>query len=251
MRGPRDRFKRKLAITGVFVLLSSLMQVLLPPSAFAATCDTSTNLQVAWASFSSSQPTSYEGVKAILTDRNGYSLCTTDTGINNFTTVWTMINGSNGYAQSGTMFRWSYGYCVKRWAEQTTSSGGFVETFTGGCSIPGEGHYYWQQTVPYGSGWHVRSNIDQTTIAETPYNPFTVWHTPFRVTFSSETYYSVNTIPGTVSTPEDFNGLEVQQLSDDQWLGACGHVNLSLSNYRPTLWGSDAPSCSHVRSWQK
>jgi hypothetical protein len=76
------------------------------------------NSQVAYSTnnyFGGPEPATYEGASAMITDRGGYVLCTTDTnGGTNFSTTWTMVFGSNGYAQSGTMYRWGYGSCVKR-----------------------------------------------------------------------------------------------------------------------------------------
>ncbi len=103
----------------------------------------------------------------MITDRGGYILCTTNTnGGMNFSTSWTIVFGtSGGYAQSGTMYRWGYGSCVKGWAEQATSSG-FADYYIGGCSNVGEHHRYWQQALYVNGNWVERSNLDTTIIRQ-------------------------------------------------------------------------------------
>lgn len=227
----------------------------LPQPAWAEACGTQQNLQTGWSTnhwTGGPEPMTYEGVSAVILDRGGYVLCTTDTnGGVNFSTTWTMVFGSSGgYAQSGTMYRWGYGTCVKRWAEQNWGSG-WADYYIGGCSNPGESHKYWQQALWTGSAWVERSNIDSTVIHQSSFSPFATWSTPFHVAFSAETYYAQSHIAGTATAKQDYSSMQVQSFANDGWYGSCGNANLGSYNYNPTRWGVDAPACNHVRTWTR
>jgi hypothetical protein len=242
-----------LTILALFLLVQAAI-VAFPQVASAEGCGAYQNLQTGFASNfwpGGPEPTSYEGASAVITDRGGYVLCTTDTnGQTNFSTSWTMIFGnSGGYAQSGTLYSWGDGSCVKRWAEQKqTPNGAWGDYYVGGCSNVGESHRYWQQTV-LTSDWKLRSNIDVTIIHESSWNPFVNWQYPFQVAYSAETDYAQSHIPGTSSAPQDWSSMQVQRLDDDSWVGTCGNVFLGKYNQNPGRWGNDGPNCDHSRSW--
>lgn len=87
--------------------------------------------------------------------------------------------------------------------------------------------------------WHLRSNIDSTVIAQTPWSPFAWCVRPFEVAFLAETKYAQTTIPGRPTAKQAWS------------YGTCGSANLAQINDNPGRWGSDSVSCSHVRAWTK
>jgi len=228
-------------------------QFVAPRTASAGACGTVFNHQAGYGTdfWTGSQPLAYEGVSANITDRGGYLLCTTNTnGGQNFSTSWTMVYGHNtAYAQSGTMYRFGYGSCGQRWAEQKQDDAHtFVDFYLGGCSNPGETHRYWQQALFVNGNWHVRSNIDTTVIRESSFSPFSNWTAPFGVGYSAESYFVENNIPGSLAAKQDYSTMQVQA-EDDKWYGSCGNVNLGRYNQNSSRWGVDSVSCSHVRTW--
>ncbi|TWP32065.1 hypothetical protein [Leekyejoonella antrihumi] len=235
------------------VLLIAALSLVAAPRAAAEACDARNNLQTGWASnfWNGTEPRSYEGVSAVILDRGGYVLCSTDTnGGWNFSTTWTMIvsNNLNGYAQSGTMYRFGYGTCVKRWAEQNSGSS-WADYYISGCSNVGESHKYWQSPYYTGSAWTMRSNIDTTLIHQSTFDPFAVWTRPFYVQYSAETYHSESHIPGTSTAKQDFSSMLIQDFYNNGWYGSCSNVYLGSYNGNPSRWGVDAPACNHVRMW--
>jgi hypothetical protein len=190
---------RRLTIVALFLLAQAVV-IAFPQAANAEGCGTNQNLQAGYSTnnWSGAEPLTYEGASAVILDRGGYVLCTTDTnGGTNFSTTWTMVFGNTGgWAQSGTMYRWGYGSCVKRWAEQMqTPNGAWGDYYIGGCSNVGESHRYWQQSLFVGSNWVMRSNIDTTIIHQSGWSPFANWATPFQVAYSAETWYAQSHIP--------------------------------------------------------
>jgi hypothetical protein len=233
--------------------LAAGMVIALPEAASAEACGSFSNRQVGWGTWAwtgGPQPYQYEGVSARITDEGGYVLCTTDQSGANFSTSWTMVfsNNSTGWAQSGTMYRYGYGSCVKRWSEQSANGTSWVDTEIAGCSIVGETHRYWQQTLFVNGAWRVRSNIDNTVIRQSTFSPFSSWVQPFHVSFSSETYYAESHVPGTVSFKQDYSDMQVQK-TNDLWYDSCTNVYLGRFNSNPARWSNDAPACNHVRSW--
>lgn len=234
------------------VLVTSLTTISVPAALATSGCSTAKNLQVGWSTsfWHNPEPMSYEGAGANITDRSGYVLCTTDSnpGVN-FVTSWVMIFGNNGLAQSGAMYRWGYGSCVHRWAEQVSPSGVQVDKDLGGCSAPGETHHYWEQSYYTGSAWVMRSNIDSTNIMQSAFSPYS-WGGSLQPEFSSEAYHYESQIPGSAASPEDWNGMQVQNLSNDNWYGTCGNANMGNYNGNANDWGQGAPHCDHITAWQ-
>ncbi len=226
----------------------------IPQALATVNCGTLVNTQVGFSTnnwHGAPQPSLYEGVSANLTDRFGYVLCDSDTRAGyNFVTTWDMIfsNDGTGYAQSGTMYRYGYNACVKRWAEQSFS-GVFADYYIGGCSNQGEAHDYWQQAIISGGSYVIRSNIDSTIIHQSTQNPFTYWTSPFQVGLDAESYYAINSIPGRDASREDYDGIQVQLLSNDSFVGSCGNVYLGQFNQNPTKWNVTAQTCSHTQTW--
>src|SRR5262245_55675886 len=72
--------------------------------------------------------------------------------------------GAGGWAQSGTMYRWGYGSCVKRWAQQSATGSNWNDYYLSGCSTVGESHRYWQELVFSNGAWRVRSRMDASLI---------------------------------------------------------------------------------------
>jgi len=220
--------------------------------AHAEGCGTHQNLQVGWRSNGgAAQAHEYEGSSVSMIDRGGYVLCTTDTNPGgNFSTAWVMIFGGNGLAQAGTMYRWGYGSCVKRWAEQSPPGGVNQDFEIGGCSVPNESHRYWNQAIYVNSAWRMRSNIDTTIIHQSSFSPF-AWTSPLHVAYDSETYYAQSHVPGTAANRQDYNALQVQ-LNDasNAFVTSCNYVHLYAVNQNPQRWGVTAPSCSHTQTWQ-
>jgi hypothetical protein len=221
-------------------------------SASAASCSAAKNLQATYYTgyYAGSQPDTYEGASAMLTDRGGYVLCTTDTnGGVNFSTSWVMIQtDASHYAQSGTMYRWGYGSCVKRWAEQTPPTGSFQDFYIGGCSSPGAVNRYWEQTLYVSSGWHVRSNIDTTIIRQSTFSPFDWPNGPIGLGFASETYHYESDIPGTSTNRQDWSSMQAQRFTNDQWYGTCNEAYFGKHVDNPA-WSNYAPHCDHTQAW--
>jgi len=239
----------------VMILMGAAALVPTAPNAQAIGCGTSGNYQVGWTTslWPGSQPRQFEGVKAVLTDRAGYGLCTTNTSGWNTNSNWTAIHGANpsSYAQSGTLFTWNDSYCVRFFAEQSLNGAWSRTTLQGVCSQPGEAHFVWQQTVFDGGAWRIRSNIDQTMLMKSTWNPFATWGSPFQVLTSSETHYPESRIPGSGTAPLSFSNLEIQDRQNHSWYGTCGNANFVSYNQNSGLWGSDAPSCNYTRNWHK
>lgn len=245
-------FKRGLGLVGILAVVSTML-VISAPSAAAASCSPAQNLQVGYSTvyWPHAQSMRYEGAMASILDRGGYVLCTTDPspGVN-FSTSWVMIQGGNGYAQSGTMYRWGYGTCVKRWAEQAAPGGGFQDFYVGGCSNVGETHRYWEQSYYTGSAWVIRSNIDTTVIRQSTFSPYS-WSGTLNVTFFSETYHEESNVPGSASSRQDWSLMQVQNYANDGWYTTCSNANMGVGNSNATSWGVGAPGCNHIQSWTK
>jgi hypothetical protein len=244
---------RHLTILALFLLVQAAI-VAFPQVASAEGCGTNQNLQAGYSTnfwTGGPEPLSYEGASAVILDRGGYVLCTTDTnGGTNFSTSWTMVFGNTGgWAQSGTMYRWGFGSCVKRWAEQRqTPTGAWGDYYVGGCSNVGESHRYWQQSL-FTTSWVMRSNIDTTIIHQSGWSPFANWQAPFQVAYSAETYYAQSHIPGFSSAPQDWSSMQVQRFDNDTFVDTCSNVFLGKFNQNSGRWGNDAPHCDHIRSW--
>lgn len=246
----------------ILAMLTSVIGLALPmsivgslaQSAATVNCGTFVNTQVGFSTnnwHGAPQPSTYEGVSANLTDRFGYVLCDSDTrGGFNFVTTRDMVfsNDGTGYAQSGTMYRYGYNGCVKRWAEQSFS-GVFNDYYIGGCSGQNETHDYWQQMVFSNGSYVVRSNIDSTIIHQSTQNPFAYWTRPLQVGLDAESYYAINSIPGRNASREDYDGIQVQLFSNDGFVGSCGNIYLGQFDQNPTKWNVTAPSCSHTQTW--
>jgi hypothetical protein len=246
---------RKTAALLCLLAASLVVEIVSPvPEAEAQqSCGTNVNTQVGFSTnnYQGSQPMRYDGVSARITDRPGYILCTTDTnGGTNFITTWDMVfsNSGNGYAQSGTMYRYGYAGCVKRWAEQNVSQGQ-QDYYAGGCSAENETHTYWQQIYNLGTSYAVRSNIDGTVLAQSPGNPYNYWQLPFQIALDAESYYPIEAIPGRNATRQDYDGIQVQRFTDDVFVGACGNINLGQFNNNPGRWNVTAPNCDHTQTW--
>lgn len=244
--GPVRRFL--LALLSALVLLGA--SVLAPPTAYAEACGMfASSLQAAWgtAGWAGTQPRTFEGSKVRLLDRGGYAPCSESST----TTIstWASIYGTGGYAQAGTFYINAFSGCVHRWAEQAWA-GTYQDYFIEGCSLPGETHDYWNQSV-YTNDRHMRSNIDLTVIHESTWNQFGQWGGTWQVAFSSEAKNYTSHIPGSSIAPQDFGTLEVQDRVNDQWYGTCNNAFMGWVNDNPTRWGLDAPACNHTRSWQK
>lgn len=142
--------------------------------------------------------------------------------------------------------------CVRRWAQHLRTAGDpSANYYIAGCSVQGEQHQYWQQAVFLNGSWHLRSNIDSTVIAQTPWSPFAWWVRPFEVAFLAETKYAQTTIPGRPTAKQAWSSMQVQDYTNDSWYGTCGSANLAQINDNPGRWESDSVSCSHVRAWTK
>lgn len=252
----RRKRSRNFTILALFLLLQAAV-VTFPQVASAEGCGTNQNLQTGFSTNNwpgGPEPLTYEGASAVILDRGGYVLCTSDTnGGTNFSTTWTMVFGNTGgYVQSGTMYRFGFGSCVKRWAEQRqTPTGAFADFYIGGCSNVGESHRYWQQAIFTGGAWVLRSNIDTTIIHQSNWSPFANWQTPFQVAYSAETYYAQSHIPGFPTAPQDWSSMQVQRFDNDSFVDSCNNVFLGSYNQNPGRWSNDAPNCNHIRSWTR
>jgi hypothetical protein len=192
-----------------------------------------------------------EGASASITDAGGYVLCTGDSSGSNNSSSWTMVsaNDGNGWAQSGTIYRWGYGSCVKHWAQQN-AGGSTVNYYAGGCSAVGDTNSYWQQLVFTSGGWRVQSNMNSTIIAQSSFNPISSWALPFSVSFEGETIYEASNVPGTSSSKQNFTNMQVQLWSDNSWVSTCNNTSL-LGARESTRYDFDRPWCNNVRMWTK
>ena len=214
--------------------------------------------QTGWGTqgWGSPQPTTWEGASAIITDAGGYTLCTSDhNGGVNFSTTWSMVYGTNGLVQSGTMYRWGYGSCVKRWAEQWVGTyNSSDDYYIGGCVNPGDSNNYWQQAVLIGGPWLFRSNVDVTIIRQSNFQLYQMGN-PFQIRFASETYYLTSQIPGSSSNHQNFSSLQDQDWYTNAFQDTCGTANMVADNSNASntvgapTWGVDAPACNNARTW--
>jgi len=184
--------------------------------AYAASCSSPGNWQVGFYSnfWQGSQPIPVEGASANLTDRGGYVLCTTDSNPNsNNVSSWTMVlaNDGKGWAQSGAIYRFGYGNCVRRWAEQANNDS-WLDYYINGCSNVGETHRYWQQIVFWGttSGASAaistpRSFTSRTSILLQPGRLLTMFSSPPR-SITSRATFPERQPPGRTSTACRFSG---------------------------------------------
>jgi hypothetical protein len=243
-------WRRRAAVVGAAILVATVLQAIESPAANAAACGTKSNYHDGYYQFGAS-PVQLEGASAWITDQGGYVLCTTDTNEGtNLSTSWTMVVSGNGsgWAQSGTMYRWGKGSCVKHWAQQAQNSSSWGDYYAAGCSAVGETDQYWQQLVFVNGAWHVRSNMNTTIIRESSFNPLTSWTTPYGVEFDAETTYTASTVPGRVSAKQNYTSMQVQAWSDDSWMTTCGNTSLhGASDW--SQYSFDMPGCDNVRTW--
>lgn len=97
----------------------------------------------------------------------------------------------------------------------------------------------------------LRGRIDSVDIFDSAFNPFAAWTTPFRVAFSSESYYATSHVPGTAAAPQHFAYAEMQKFSDDSLIGTCGTTPLYLYNGVVPQVDTSSPQCNLTRSWTK
>jgi hypothetical protein len=154
-----------------------------------------------------------------------------------------------GYAQSGTMYRWGYGSCVKRWAEQAATGPDWADYYLGGCSSVGDIRRYRQELV-YDGSWHVRSYMDTTVIRQSSFNPLSTWTTPYGVQFEAETTYTASNVPGVQTYKQEYTAMQVQNWAGDGWVSACGNTSLSPVN-ESSRYDRDKPDCDYIRTWTK
>lgn len=250
-RNPQARLRSLLWIASFF--LSTSFVFFNPTRASAEACGTYQNLQVGYSTnnYGGGQPATYVGVSSNITDAGGYVLCSSDQdGRYNFSTSWNMVFGSGPgqYAQSGTLYRYGYGSCVKRWAQQTAPNGIWQDFFAGGCSSVGDVNHFWQQRLAQGSVYRLRSNLGTFIIHQSVYDPVLLWDSPLQVAFSSETYYAQSHVPGTSSYPQDFTSMQVQ-LSNGAFVTTSNNVGLGSYNQNSLRWGQTAVCCAHVQMW--
>jgi hypothetical protein len=248
---PSQRWLRRVAVVGTALMAAGLIQVVAPPSANAASCGSRSTRLVGYNQYEPS-PLWVEGVSAVITDRGGYVLCTTENSIKNFSSSWTMVfDEALGWAQSGTMYRWGYGSCVKLWAQQArTGVNDWVESFAGGCSAVGSARRYWQEFVFVNGSYRIRSRVDSTIIMTSSFSPITEWDAPYEVAFMAETSYEASNVPGVPSSKQNFTSMQVQRWSDNAWVTTCG--NTGLTGWSGSVrYDFDRPSCNNVRTWTK
>jgi hypothetical protein len=244
------RWRLRAAAFGTTILVAAAIQVIEAPGAHAASCGTMSHYHVGYYQYGSS-PFQLEGASASITDAGGYVLCTGDSSGSNNSSSWTMVsaNDGNGWAQSGTIYRWGYGSCVKHWAQQN-AGGSTVNYYAGGCSAVGDTNSYWQQLVFTSGGWRVQSNMNSTIIAQSSFNPISSWALPFSVSFEGETIYEASNVPGTSSSKQNFTNMQVQLWSDNSWVSTCNNTSL-LGARESTRYDFDRPWCNNVRMWTK
>ncbi len=250
---PRNVLSRYVVFAAIAVLVMSMQQILASPSQAVGCGGMPLNVVgPVWRTQGGSQPRSFIGSKAIILDRPGYSLCTT----NPSTQVWTGVEvggDTTGYSLAGTSLDWNSGYCVKRFAEMTQGHGIPINTFyLGGCSQPGEAHFFWNQYiwVAAAGAYRIRANYDLTVIHQSAFDPYlSFWDTPFHVAFQARGYHPQNTIPGSPSHPLEMSGMEVQDSTNLNWYNACGSASLSMTNSNWPQSQTDALACNHVRFW--
>jgi hypothetical protein len=240
------------------LVMTVVLQPLSAGPAAAVNCGNNTKPQINWTTYIQNdppQPRAAEGVLALIGDRPGYSLCTTDLGLAHFVTDYTMVfdhhQPGGGWVQSGTYLRFVDGYCVRRWSQNSKDGEGHNDFFLGGCSQPFESHYYWQQALYVNGQWHIRSNIDQTVIHQATWDPFAEWHAPFYVSYSAEAGYPQDSIPGSFFFPVLMSDMQVQDLSNNNWYSTCGSVNLAVAWGNKPKWQTAAPSCNTVSFWSQ
>lgn len=244
------RWWRRAAAIGSLFLAFSLIQIVAPPAAVAAACGINSNYHVGY-SHNGASPIQLEGVSAYIRDRGGYTLCTTDSnGGTNFSNSWTMVVSANfsGWAQSGTMYRWGYGSCVKRWAEQASSASNWFDCYLGGCSTVGDVRRYKQELGFWNGLWRVRSYMDSTLIRESNFDVISAWAEPYGVQFVAETTYTASNVAGNPSSKQGYEIMQVQKWSDNTWVSTCGFTSL-FGGTESSRYNFDRPACNNVRTW--
>lgn len=237
----------------VAVLAALAATVLLVSPAWArpqqSACGTTQNYQQGQSTVSGgSQPIAIEGASAIVTDGGGWLICLSDTNGNiNFDTTYVMIQASNGYSQSGLMYRYGFGSCIKLWAQQREPGKTAVDAYAGGCSSLGNTWHFWEQSVYISPSWHMRANVNSTIIRQSSTNPF-AWGTPFYATFNSEVYHYNSNISGTSTYHTKYSSMQVQRYSDNAWASTCGNARFGRAA-GPAPFNLSVTSCSSQESW--
>ena len=248
------------AINLVFVicLTGVLLTIPRPPvvRAQVTSCGATTNNQIGWSTkpHTGAEPHRYEGVSAQITARSA-SLCGSDhnPGIN-FSTAWTMIFGANGFAQSGTMFRYGDS-CPRLWAEQTPPNSSFTDYYVGPglgkCATVNASYTFWQQSLFVSGYYHIRSNVGGTIKHQGDFSSAEIEDgARLEVAFNGETYHAVSNVPGSPSAPVSNSQMTVQYYSDDAFHDTCGGVLLSHVHQGDTSrYGLDAPYCNYIDYW--
>lgn len=218
-------------------------------------CGTYGNNQIGWSTKSTqaSQTHTYEGVSAEILERVNPALCTNPSVPGaNFSTVWTMVFGPNGYVQSGT--KWYSGEpCDREWAEQTLH--GVTNDYYKSCATNNSYHRFWQQSLVVSGILVLRSNVDNRIIHQANFDITDIrkgGDGVAHVSYRGETYYIATNLPGSTSNPTDFDVMQVQFFSDDTFDDACGNVILGRTTEGDTSrYGVGAASCHDVQVWTK
>jgi hypothetical protein len=224
------------------------------PAYAGGTCSNFRNYHEGYASnaWSGSQPHWVEGVSAVMTDRSGYILCSGQNNAANFSTALVMMAATNltGWDPVGTMYRFGDS-CVTEWAQvQENNQNGFHDYYKpGACSSPGTVNTYWVQAFWTGSQYVYRSNVNSYVIHQTPWDPFVAWSAPFVTQVEAETTYPQSDIPGNASSPYDYDGITVQNYSNDAWADLCNNQNLGGVNGEDANFAEFAVHCDHIHTW--
>lgn len=224
------------------------------PAEAVGTCGSYLNNQVGWSSnqTSASQPHRLEGVSAEILTHVNPALCTTSQSGANFSAVWTMVFGSNGYVQSGTKF-YPGTSCSRTWAEQ--SRNGSQADYYGSCVSNSTYYRFWQQSITTTSGGsYLRSNVNSTILHQASFGiaEITNYFGRADVAFEGETYYAATNLPGSTSNPTDFDVIQVQYYSNDSFNGACSGVILGRVNQgNVSRYAEGAAACDDTQVWTR
>lgn len=244
------RMVSRILASAVIVAAYVVVAPTAPAFGYSAQCGTNSNYHVAAVTGQGGEQ-QLEGVSAILMPQTGYTLCTSDLNNGtNFSTVWTMSVGQNGgYAQSGEMYRIRYGNCVAFWAEQASDPNNWTDYYLpNNCSVPGNPHQFWQQVYSSG-GLHMRSNVDQTVIHQSTFDPLATWGRPLNIQISGEATYRESDVPGRPGSPEDFSNTQWQSTANGGWNGVCGSIYMGSVNENPNNWTGPVFSCNDIKFW--
>lgn len=236
MRGRANAFA--VVATTAFALL-----VAVAPPAAAATCVHPGNFFAGTGDTAYKNSTPVEGAMASIVV-HGNTLCTGATQYNEIN-AWSMISDINNelinyhYAQAGYLSNLVQGGSYYVFTEYSSTG---TPTFAlDSYPITAGGSYqFWTQYLS--SCGCERMNVNTHVLAQTNFNPFATWQTPFTPEFFNESFYAENNTLGTVTYPVTYSNHMYQDYVSDNFYPAGCTLDPAL-NDEPGYWEVVKVSC--------